>query len=334
MSAALPRLPLVVDPVGPWSAACFACGNPHDNRILRLPGDPDFGGAFDYAECAVCGSLAILSPPDDLARYYPDSYYSFSALPSAALRAWLRRNRNGFALRGRGLFGRLLSVGRSHERIRQIRPVLEGRFGPAALTDPAILDVGCGAGRWLQELAECGLTRLTGIDPFMKTEEPGGNPRLLRCSIHEAPGQYDLVIASHSLEHTADPLGDLAAMCDHLAPAGVVMIRIPLAQSFAWQKFGAFWVQLDPPRHFHLFSAEGFGRAARRVGLTIRHTEHDSTEFAILGSEARRRGIGPHSPAHRTLRRTRAEIARARREARRHNAEGNGDQATFYLTRT
>lgn len=327
-------IPNAVKVVGPSSTVCFACSNSRGNRSLCLPGDPEFGEEFVYCECGACGSLGILSPPDNIAKYYPQDYYSFSPLPTSPLRAWVRKHRNGFVLRRRGMIGLLLASWRGHDRIRQIRPVLEGRYTPGKLADPAILDVGCGAGRWLQELAECGLTRLTGIDPFLETEETTGTPQLLRRDIRAAPGYYDLIIASHSLEHTPDPVSDLMEMRDRLLPDGVVMIRIPLAKSFAWSTFGGYWVQLDAPRHFFLFSVDGFRQAALRAGLVVRDVEFDSTAFSILGSHARSQGIGPHSSAAKTLVHTRAAIAEAERTVRKHNALGNADQATFYLTRS
>ncbi|HEY5248913.1 MAG TPA: hypothetical protein VIJ15_10765, partial [Dermatophilaceae bacterium] len=36
---------------------------------------------FDYSVCADCGSLALISIPDDLSPYYPTDYYSIDLDP-------------------------------------------------------------------------------------------------------------------------------------------------------------------------------------------------------------------------------------------------------------
>ena len=38
---------------------------------------------FAYFECSACGCLQIETVPADMARHYPDNYYSFSASTSA-----------------------------------------------------------------------------------------------------------------------------------------------------------------------------------------------------------------------------------------------------------
>src|SRR5450631_2513186 len=42
---------------------------------------------FDYSVCTDCGSLALISIPEDMAPYYPRNYYSVDLDPERALGA-------------------------------------------------------------------------------------------------------------------------------------------------------------------------------------------------------------------------------------------------------
>jgi hypothetical protein len=74
------------------------------------------------------------------------------------------------------------------------------------------------------------------------------------------------------------------------------------------------------------------------MGLTIADTEFDATEFMDLGSRVRQRNVFPHGPVGlwrsevAALGSRAARIARLR--AKRENASGTSDQASFFLTRT
>ncbi|MBY0400765.1 class I SAM-dependent methyltransferase, partial [Myxococcota bacterium] len=193
------------------------------------------------------------------------------------------------------------------------------------LDDP-ILDVGCGAGRLLFRMHADGFRRLVGIDPHLAPEavrRAAGRPGLSleTASPESHRGAYHLVMAHHSFEHMAAPRGAFAAMAGLVAPGGWLLLRVPLADSWACAHYGAAWAQLDAPRHLQIPTRRSIALLAEAVGLRVEHVEDDSGPFQIVGSEAP--GAGARALRWLAVRRRAAALRRS----------GQGDQAAFYLRR-
>src|SRR5690606_19248090 len=142
------------------------------------------------------------------------------------------------------------------------------------------------------------------------------------------PGTRDLVMFNHSLEHVPDPQAMLETARRMLRPGGRILVRLPVADCEAWDRYGTEWIQIDAPRHLFIPSRRGMGMLAERAGLRVEAVLDDSTEIQFLGSELyrqRRRYDELQSRYGWDVRR------RMRREARLLNARGRGDQAGFVL---
>jgi SAM-dependent methyltransferase len=304
--------------------------------------------SFVYFQCAECGCLQIAEFPVDMSRYYPSSYYSLERLKtqprSSGVRQWARAQRNEFAVIQRGLIGRVLYGVYPDEDLRE---AAAEHFpgGGATLANlrasSRILDVGCGSGRFLLKLREAGFQNLQGVDLYLEKsiEYPGGL-RILKGSIGACEGEWDVIMFHHSFEHLRDPLETLKIAVRLLATNGTLVVRIPLVSSYAWEKYGVTWVQLDAPRHFYLHSRESMGRLAGAAGLRVERVVDDSTEFQFLGSELYARDIplmsegvyalDPKGPLLGSCF-SPEEVQRFRRLAEELRAGGRGDQAAFYL---
>lgn len=97
-----------------------------------------------------------------------------------------------------------------------------------------VLDVGCGAGTLLVDLARLGFTG-TGVDQSTSAVEtalrfhPRGDSRFQiasQISAHDT-GSFDFLIATEVLEHIEDDADALARWLDCLAPGGRVLVSVP-----------------------------------------------------------------------------------------------------------
>lgn len=266
---------------------CHICENGVGNKIFvareMILGLRD---EFEYLECGQCGILQIVEVPADLERFYGPGYYSFSAphrVPNP--RRWLKRRLAAHLLGHRSLVGRILAAYlAAPKEVEWVR-----RAGLDL--DAEILDVGAGRGQVLLRLRDLGFERLLGIDPFLAEDLAyAGGVRVLKRTLEEVEGRFDLVMFQHSLEHVPDPAATLVAARDRLEPGGCILIRTPIA-SESWKIYGRDWVELDAPRHLHVFTEKGLGTLARRLGLRLIQVSYDTTSFELSGSELYARNI-------------------------------------------
>ncbi len=278
---------------------------------------------FDYFTCQDCGCLQIGAIPADLARHYPSAYYSLA--PGAPRpKSWRRRLREAYAYdRSGGPLAALLYWWHPDPERRLLGELGIGR-------DDAILDVGCGNGARVRDLAEAGFTRALGIDPHLAADiVVAGRTLARRAELTQMDGPWRLIMFHHSLEHLPDQRATLERCRTLLGRDGRVLVRIPTVSGEAFERYGADWVQLDAPRHLYLHSRDSFRRLAGASGFEIVAMRDDSSEFQFTGSERIRRGLplvgGPelHFGAG----------ARAwwRWRARRLNRLGRGDQFAAVL---
>jgi SAM-dependent methyltransferase len=280
---------------------CHICGS-HADHPKHQPRERMFGWdtTFDYFQCESCGCLQIERTPEDLARYYPDDYYSLGAPPSKRP-GWLQREINWLRLRyrlkRRGAWIEMLTW-RSGPLARAIQRQIDYlKYCPQLHRRSRILDVGCGEhSDWLAALAQSGFRDLTGIDPYLKQTTERDGVRYLSTTIDALPGPFDLISLHHSLEHIPDQHAILQALHDRLAPDGVCLIRIPLVDSAVWEHYGLDWVELDAPRHLYLHTRASLAHLAHAHGFEIAATMCDSTAFEFAGSEQYRIGIPLMAP--------------------------------------
>lgn len=286
------------------------------------------GTEFCYSECAQCGRLALDEDIEDMSKFYPsESYCSFvqttgRSRSTAAFEA--------LALAQLGLRGQLV------ERLSRLAPkppVVNWLKGVP--TDARVLDVGCGNGRVLAKMSRLGFTSLTGIDPFLpEAEIVIGGAVLRRVDLLSVHDEFDFIMFQHTLEHMPRHHATLEHAAKLLSPNGRILVRIPLAGSTAWDRYGVDWAQLDAPRHVMLHTPASMRRLAEQVGLVVRSVRFDSTSFQFSASELYKRG----RPLVNGLgvRQLRDEfgvgqLLRWEVEARRANRNARGDQAAFVL---
>jgi SAM-dependent methyltransferase len=288
---------------------------------------------FEYWECGDCGCVQIVEVPDNLGDYYPRNYFSLKPYrrPIRTLvRSFIdrRRVRHAFGARDR--------LGKIGNRILKPLDYVDWCLFAQIGTDARVLDVGCGAGKLPLRMKLGGFRECAGVDPHIDADiEYALGVRIHRKEIAELaaerPESFDVIMFHHSLEHVPDPHAALQAARRLLTPGGKLLIRIPVAGSYAWRRYGENWVQLDPPRHLWLPTVEGMHRLGRENGFSLARARFDSTPMQFLGSELYQRHI-PMSASKKQKAIFSASALRRFKDATRHlNEDSDGDQALFVL---
>lgn len=262
---------------------------------------------FHYFQCAACGCLQIDEMPEDLSRFYPPDYYSFSLKPNPpkrnALYRWLQKQRCRTAIFGHGF--KLNALLKPHiELPTELFETAGGISTGEVLRKIGVkdfsahfLDVGCGTySNWLTHLARLGFHNLAGADPFIEADQHDGDIQIFKRELYEIKGEFDLITLNHSLEHMPRQLEVLQAVRARLKKGGTCLVRIPISSSYVWEKYGVNWVELDAPRHLYLHSVDSITETGRRAGLELCEIVFDSQPFEFYGSEQYSRNIPLNDP--------------------------------------
>jgi 2-polyprenyl-3-methyl-5-hydroxy-6-metoxy-1,4-benzoquinol methylase len=219
--------------------------------LCRCPGE------WELRECSRC-RVIFTSPPirdHELSQYYPVKYHVYNPpLP-------LRDNRSGRCLR---------YLATLPYRLRFGNPDWIGRpFGSGKL-----LDIGCGAGRFLKQAVELGWQGW-GLDlsPYAVQETRRYVPQAIvfQCTLDEFNAQetFAAISMNHVLEHVPDPMATLQRCFNLLSPGGKLYISVPNIDSWEARLFGRDWVGLDVPRHLTHFPEEVLKRLLSDIGFSV-----------------------------------------------------------------
>jgi 2-polyprenyl-3-methyl-5-hydroxy-6-metoxy-1,4-benzoquinol methylase len=165
---------------------------------------------------------------------------------------------------------------------RLVVPLLPGRRAAAdrrvrELRRPReaarLLDVGCGNGDFLVEMATAGW-RAEGLEP---DERAVAQARARGLDVRHggleaggyAAGSFDAVTLNHVLEHFHDPVAALRTCRELVRDDGVVWLATPNLASRGHRRYGRAWRGLEPPRHLVLFRPAPLVHALEQAGLRL-----------------------------------------------------------------
>ena len=295
---------------------CEICGGeefrqvPAKERMFGLAGD------FEYSECNNCKGLYLNTIPQNMGEYYPSNYYSFVGFnTSHGTRRWLKRLR--FQLFKLGINP---SPPMYFEWIKTLN----------AKANSKIADIGCGNGQLLEELSYCGFKNLHGYDPFLVDDKSSDTVQLHKLNYYEIEEKYDVIMFHHAFEHIEHPAKIFEKLVDILNPNGVILIRVPVTDSLVWKENGAYWYQLDAPRHVFIPNTKSMEILADRFNLDLYNLTFDSFECQFWGTELYKRGkVSAGTIIEDEF--SKEELDKFRKLSLEYNRKKIGDQACFYF---
>lgn len=235
---------------------CNICGS--DTIQIRVKEQMlGIGEWFTYFKCIYCGHAHLENIPVDIEKYYNSKeYYSFKKSKP------LFKSGSFKAFRYLGL-----------EK------------------DAAILDYGCGAGQFVNELLLHGYKNTKGYDKYLPNELCAPHITRTESNIGLFYPIWDAITLNHVIEHLDNPIETLTYLHSKLKMYGKLILRFPVIDSCAFDKYRQNWVQFDAPRHINLFTRESIKAAISKVhGLEILAIYDDSTHFQFTGSDFYEKG--------------------------------------------
>lgn len=315
---------------------CTICGNTVNNKI-HIAQEMMFGfrDKFEYLECGQCGCVQLTNVLADLAKYYPNNYYSFFKVTYKynPLKIFLKKQMIKYRVHKKfNLIGKLFSY--FYPNDEDFYAWFEKLQLPF---DARILDVGCGNGNLLLKFKKSGYNNIVGVDPFIAKDihYPGG-VTIHKKSLDQIVGEYDLIIFNHSFEHMPDQKEVLHKVFSLLRKGGCVLISVPVAGTYAWRHYGVNWVQLDAPRHLFLHTVKSMKLLGAQAGFGKVEAEFNSRDFQFWGSEQYLKGIPLRDPRsyaelYDESLFSKQQMQEFREKAEALNKANDGDAVSFYL---
>jgi SAM-dependent methyltransferase len=231
---------------------CPICGNPTATPRFEIDRHP-----FVIVVCDSCGAGRFDPHPttQDIATFYPSTYYGSAGEGSKFTPA----------IEG------LVRATASHKARRFSRGLPQGA---------RVLDVGCGRGTLLRDLADLGF-EVHGVEVSEEATTGADERAQIRIAWTLAEADYpaasfDLVILWHVLEHLSAPLDTLREIHRTLRPGARLSLAVPNFSSLQARWASQAWFHLDPPRHLFHFSMPALLKALDDCGFEVVSVSHFS----------------------------------------------------------
>jgi len=244
-------------------SGCNLCGSTEREAVTtgrEHEYDNTTNDVFTVVRCAKCQLYYLYPRPDlsELNTIYPPNYYSYG---QQKLKEEANPHSILHKIRYRGF------VAKIHKALS-----LAPRHDPVT-----VLDIGCGDGHLLTLFREVeGINVEThGVDfnagAIAEAARQGHKTYLGRFEDAGLPSDYfDLVIASHVIEHVDDPKEFTAKIKRILRPSGVFWFETPNIESLDARLFRKHhWGGYHFPRHWFFFDPASVNKLAEATGFQI-----------------------------------------------------------------
>ncbi len=169
-----------------------------------------------------------------------------------------------------------------HREAARRRLSLIGRFTPAR---GRLLDIGAAAGFFVAEAIRAGW-EAEGIDIAPHVVEWGRREldvplRIGGVSSVDEPGAFQVVTMWDYIEHSLDPVGELARSNELLADKGLVALSTGDLESVAARLSRSRWHLLTPRHHNFFFSSRTLVRVLERSGFEVAWLGHPGARYSL-----------------------------------------------------
>ena len=210
------------------------------------------GESFDIVECEACSIRTTTPFPDKkiIGNYYSsDDYISHDDKVS-------------------GIFDSIYGLVRTYQLNKKKK--LIGKYFNKS--NGKILDIGCGAGDFLQYMKE-NHWNINGVDTSNKARKIAN--KKLNIKVMDPKDwinnkeKYDVITCWHSLEHVHEPWVYLDKIKKSLTLDGFLIVALPNYQSTDAKIYKEFWAAYDTPRHLYHFTIKSMDKIIKPHGLNI-----------------------------------------------------------------
>ena len=210
------------------------------------------GESFDIVECEACSIRTTTPFPDKkiIGNYYSsDDYISHDDKVS-------------------GIFDSIYGLVRTYQLNKKKK--LIGKYFNKS--NGKILDIGCGAGDFLQYMKE-NHWNINGVDTSNKARKIAN--KKLNIKVMDPKDwinnkeKYDVITCWHSLEHVHEPWVYLDKIKKSLTQDGFLIVALPNYQSTDAKIYKEFWAAYDTPRHLYHFTIKSMNKTIKPHGLNI-----------------------------------------------------------------
>ncbi|HYX38503.1 MAG TPA: class I SAM-dependent methyltransferase [Oligoflexus sp.] len=226
------------------NVSCYLCGSDQYTDFIQaqddLSGRP---GTFHFVRCQSCG-LAYQQPRivfSEIGGFYDDEYIA-------------HRKKSNWGILTRFYNARMSKHDRDKWNIVREHVRLHSQS--------RVLDIGCGAGTFLQKVQEETGAQCFGVDFKNLSHSPAfAHAQFLQGTLFEQelePASFDLITMWHFLEHDYRPLETLTRIRQLLKPEGKLILEVPRLDSVSFSIFKNRWPGLQAPQHTLLLDRKSF----------------------------------------------------------------------------
>lgn len=226
--------------------SCPLCGNSENKLKIKE-------SEFLVSECASCGFIYLVNPPDESVIY--EEYYNIEFTAGD--------------YNGNSKFDYLNRIhGINTQRVTLLKNTVNN------LEKLKLLDIGCGSGLFLKSCNDAGING-TGIDVSKTALAFARDSFGLDVSAKSVDElliegkKYDVITLWHVLEHFLNPVEELKKIRDLLNDNGELFIEVPNFNSIKFRLSGYKWKGGNHPLyHRSFFTAKSLSEVLKKAGFS------------------------------------------------------------------